>query len=128
MKKLASIVIDVPADTHVAETLGGKVFGAAGIEYEVILAGVGTADITPQLQQATNGRADAVGVMSDDRFCTSLLQAYETVGLLLSKCVISVCDDASVIEAPLNALDEAKSITATGEGTNTDVHVALFER
>ena len=80
-EKFAMIVIDVPSATQAAETLGGMVFGNADVEFETITAAPGTPDLLPQLQAAVDGGADAIGVTGDVTFCTSFLQAYQTLAL-----------------------------------------------
>lgn len=97
--KFTMIVIDVPSATQAAQQLGGIVFGNAGVEYEVITAAPGTPDLTPQLQSAIDGGADAIGLTGDVTFCTSFLQAYQTLGLDTPKYVIAPCIDATVIES-----------------------------
>src|SRR3546814_12667163 len=83
------VVIDVPSATQAAEALGGIVFGKAGVEYEVITAPPGTLDLTPQLQAAVDSGADAIGLTGDVTFCTSFLQAYQTLGLDIPKYMIA---------------------------------------
>src|SRR3546814_16980112 len=83
------VVIDVPSATQAAEALGGIVFGKAGVAYEVITAPPGTPDLTPQLQAAVDSGADAIGLTGDVTFCTSFLQAYQTLGLDIPKYMIA---------------------------------------
>lgn len=97
--KFAMVVIDVPSATQAAEQLGALVFGKAGVEFEIITAAPGTPDLTPQLQAAADGGAEAIGVTGDVTFCTSFLQAYQTLALELPKYVIAPCVDATVIES-----------------------------
>lgn len=97
--KFAMIVIDVPSATQAAQQLGGIVFKNAGVEFETIAAAPGTPDLTPQLQSAVDGGAEAIGVTGDVTFCTSFLQAYQTLGLDIPKYVIGPCVDKSVIDS-----------------------------
>ena len=127
-EKFAMIVIDVPSATQAAEQLGGLVFGKAGVEFEVITAAPGTPDITPQVQAAVDAGADAIGVTGDVTFCTSFLQAYQTLGLDIPKYVIAPCVDPTVIESLGDVL--AGSFLATvssGEGADVELYGAMVE-
>ena len=128
-KKFAMIVIDVPSATQAADSLGGMVFGNAGVEFETITAAPGTPDLLPQLQTAVDGGADAIGVTGDVTFCTSFLQAYQTLALDTAKYVIAPCVDPTVIESLGDVL--AGSFLATvssGQGEDTDIYGAITEK
>jgi branched-chain amino acid transport system substrate-binding protein len=125
--KLAMIVIDVPSATQAAEQLGGMVFGNAGVEFEVITAAPGTPDLTPQLQSAVDGGADAIGVTGDVTFCTSFLQAYQTLGLDVPKYVIATCVDATVIDSLGDALAGSYLATNTsGQSADAELYAAML--
>lgn len=127
-KKFAMIVIDVPAATQGAQALGGIVFKNAGVDFEVITAAPGTADLTPQLQQAVSDGADAIGVTGDVTFCTSFLQAYGTLGLTATKYVIGTCNDQSVVKALPNALEGARLASLTGQGPDDALYAAMVTK
>jgi branched-chain amino acid transport system substrate-binding protein len=121
------IVIDVPSATQAAEQLGGMVFGNAGVEFEVITAAPGTPDLTPQLQSAVDGGADAIGVTGDVTFCTSFLQAYQTLGLDVPKYVIATCVDPTVVESLGDALAGSYLATnASGASDDADLYAAML--
>ena len=127
VKKFANIVIDVPSATQAAEALGGLVFGNAGVEYEVVTAAPGTPDLTPQLQSAVDGGADAIAVTGDVTFCTSFLQAYETLALDVTKYVIATCLDETIIDSLGDVL--AGSLLATNvaaEGGDAELYAAML--
>lgn len=127
--KFAMIVIDVPSATQAAEQLGGIVFGNAGVEFEVITAAPGTPDLTPQLQAAVDGGADAIGVTGDVTFCTSFLQAYQTLGLDVPKYVIAPCVDATVIESLGDVMAGSYLATnASGESADADLYAAMLTK
>src|SRR3546814_20599278 len=107
------VVIDVPSATQAAEALGGIVFGKAGVEYEVITAPPGTPDLTPQLQAAVDSGADAIGLTGDVTFCTSFLQAYDTLGLAITQSVIAQCIDSTVLESLGSVLAGSHMATIT---------------
>jgi branched-chain amino acid transport system substrate-binding protein len=126
--KFAMIVIDVPSATQAAEQLGGLVFGNAGVEFETITAAPGTPDLTPQLQSAVDGGADAIGVTGDVTFCTSLLQAYQTLALDTAKYVIATCVDTTVVESLGETLSGSFLATPTaGAGADVDLYAAMLE-
>lgn len=127
--KLAHIVIDVPTAVAAAQQIGGLVFGNAGVGYEVITVPPGTPDMTPQLQAAVQGGADAVMVTGDLTFCTSFLQAYDTLELDLKKYVIATCLDPSVIKTVPGAFDGAFLTVGTDpEDDDVDVYAAIVDK
>ncbi len=127
--KFAMVVIDVPSASLAAEQLGGLVFGNAGVEYEVITAAPGTPDLTPQVQTAVDGGAEAIGVTGDVTFCTSFLQAYQTLALDLAKYVIGPCVDPTVVESLGSVLEGSFLTTTTSpEGPDADLYAAMIER
>lgn len=128
-KKFTMIVIDVPSATQAAQALGGIVFGNAGVEFEVITAAPGTPDLTPQLQSAIDGGAEAIGLTGDVTFCTSFLQAYQTLGLDVPKYVIGPCVDKTVIDSLGDVL--AGSFLATnssGDSADADLYAGMLAK
>lgn len=126
--KFTMIVIDVPSATQAAEPLGGQVFANAGVEYEVITAPPGTPDLTPQLQAAVDGGADAVGLTGDVTFCTSFLQAYQTLALDLPKYLIAPCIDSSVLESYGDVVEGSFLATNTSaEGEDARIYGAIVQ-
>lgn len=127
-KKLAMVVIDVPSATQAAQQLGGVVFKNAGVDFQVVTAAPGTPDLTPQLQSAVDGGADAVAVTGDVTFCTSFLQAYQTLSLSLPKYVIGPCVDKTVIDSLGSVL--AGSYLATnasgGKSADADLYAGIL--
>jgi branched-chain amino acid transport system substrate-binding protein len=128
--KFAMVVIDVPSATQAAEQLGGLVFGKAGVEFQVITAAPGTPDLTPQVQSAVDGDAEAIGITGDVTFCTSFLQAYQTLAIDVPKYVIGPCVDPTVIESLGDTL--AGSYLATnspgGETEDSAIYGAIVEK
>ena len=104
-KKVAFLVENVPAAIQGAQALGGIVFKAAGVGFSVVPINPGTADISPQLQSAVSGGADAVGMVGDVTLCSSFLQAYNTLSLKLPRYMISTCLDPSILDSA--TLDKA---------------------
>lgn len=104
LKKVVQIVTDVPAATQGAKLLGGIVFKNAGVDYDVVPAPIGTPDLTPQIQAAVDGGADALAMTGDVTFCTSFLKAYQTLGLKVAKYLIATCIDPTVTKTLGNQL------------------------
>ena len=104
-KKVAFLVENVPSAIQGAQAIGGLVFKAAGIDFTVIPVDPGTADMSPQLQSAVSGGANAVGMVGDVTFCSSFLQAYNTLDLKLPRYVISTCQSPTILDSP--TLDKA---------------------
>ena len=105
LKKVAFVVENVPAAIQGAQELGGLVYKAAGVGFDVVPVNPGTADVSPQLQSAVSGGADAVGMVGDVTLCSSFLKGYETLGLKLPRYVLSTCQDPSIEKS--STLDKA---------------------
>jgi branched-chain amino acid transport system substrate-binding protein len=122
VKHVAFLVENVPAAIQGAQVLGGLVFKAAGVGFTVIPINPGTADISPQMQSAVSGGADAVGMVGDVTLCSSFLQAYNTLNLKLPKYVLSTCQDPSILNSA--TLDKALAgsyITTTTKSSPSDL-------
>ncbi len=128
VKKFAMLTIDVPEATQGATALGGIVFKNAGVGFQVVPVAPGTPDMSPQLQAAVSGGADAVGVTGDITFCTSFLKAYDTLALTVPKYVIAVCNDQAVIKALPTALKGAVTATTTGKDSDNALYAAIVTK
>ena len=126
--KFTMVVIDVPSASQAAEQLGGLVFANAGVEYDTIAAAPGTPDLTPQVQAAVDGGAEAIGVTGDVTFCTSFLQAYQTLAVDVPKYVIGPCVDPTVIESLGSVLEGSFLATNAAEGEDTDLYGAMVAK
>ena len=105
LKHVTFLVSNVPAAIQGAQVLGGLVFKAAGVGFSVTPINPGTADISPQLQSAVSGGADALGMVGDVTLCGSFLQGYNTLALKLPRYVITTCQDPSILNSA--TLDKA---------------------
>jgi branched-chain amino acid transport system substrate-binding protein len=122
LTKVAFLVENVPAAIQGAQELGGIVYKAAGVGFTVIPINPGTADISPQMQSAVSGGAQAVGMVGDVTLCSSFLQAYNTLALKLPKYVLSTCQDPSILNSA--TLDKALAgsyITTTTQASKADL-------
>lgn len=129
VKRFNMIVIDVPAATSGAQALGEIVFGNADVEYEVTPVPPGTPDMSPQLQAAIDGGADALGVTGDVTTCTAFFQAYQTLALSVPRYVIPVCNEKSLIDSYGAVLDGSfeTAITDTA-GDDAEVYAAMLAK
>jgi branched-chain amino acid transport system substrate-binding protein len=124
-KKVTFLVSNVPSAIQGAQVLGGLVFKAAGVGFQVVPANPGTADMSPQLQSAVSGGADAIGIVGDVTLCTSFLQAYSTLALHIPKYVIATCQDPSILKSP--SLDKVlKGSWLAGAANSTPQQNALY--
>jgi len=121
-KKVVFLVDNDPAAIQGAQVLGGLVYKAAGVGFTVIPVNTGTADMSPQLQTAVSDGAGAVGMVGDVGFCSSFLQAYNTLDLKLPRYVLSTCQDPSILDSA--SLDKALAgsyITTTTQASKGDL-------
>jgi branched-chain amino acid transport system substrate-binding protein len=128
IKKMAFMVIDVPAATQGVGGLGGIAFKKEGVGFDVVPVAVGTPDMSPQIQSAIAGGADALGVVGDVTFCTSFFQAYKTLALTVPKYIISVCIDPSVIAAAGDVLDGSNVGVTIADGPDTAIYAASTKK
>ena len=120
-KKVAFLVENVPAAIQGAQALGGIVYKAAGVDLQIVPVNPGTADVTPQLQTAVSGGANAVGVIGDVTLCSSFLKGYQTLGLKLPRYVLSTCQDPSIEKsASLDKTLAGSYITTTTKSSKAD--------
>jgi len=127
-KKFSMITVDVPAATAGATALGGITFKKEGVEFEVVAVAPGTPDMSPQVQAAISGGADVLGVTGDASFCSSFLQAYQTLGLSVPKYLIAPCVDPTVIGAVPDALDGSFVATPRAPGPDDAVYAATVAK
>lgn len=83
-QKLASgalLVIDVPAASGPARTLGPAFFGNAGASLDVVAIAPGTADMTPQIQTAQGKNPAMYYILGDPTFCSSAIRGIKTLGI-----------------------------------------------
>jgi branched-chain amino acid transport system substrate-binding protein len=98
-KKMALIATDGPGVIAGASALGAPVFKKEGVGLDVVAVPVDTADMSPQLQSAVSGGADALAVVGDLTFCSSFFKAYQTLALTVKRYVIATCIDPTTVQA-----------------------------
>jgi branched-chain amino acid transport system substrate-binding protein len=125
--KFAMITIDVPAAVGSATNVGSIPFAKLGIDYEVIAVAPGTPDMTPQLQTAITGGADALGVVGNTTFCTAFFQAYQTLGLTAEKFSLGPCLDSTVVAAVPTTLAGTYVATGRAPGPDDELYAATID-
>jgi branched-chain amino acid transport system substrate-binding protein len=124
-KKVAFLVANVPSVVQATQGLGGLVFKAAGVGFQVVPVSSGTADMSPQLEAAVNGGASAVGEAGDVTFCGSFLRAYASLNLHVPRYVVATCLDPSILNSP--SLDKVmRGSWLAGAGTASASNDALY--
>jgi branched-chain amino acid transport system substrate-binding protein len=124
VKKMAMLATDGPAVLQAVNGIGSLVFKKAGVQFQTMPVPVGTADMTPQMQAAVSGGATAVSMVGDLTFCTSWLQAYQTLNLNLPRYLINTCIDPSTLKAYKTVLkDSIMTATATSDTSAPDAQL-----
>jgi branched-chain amino acid transport system substrate-binding protein len=120
--KVAFLVENVPAAIQGAQELGGLVYKAAGVGFDVVPVNPGTADVSPQLQSAVSGGADAIGMVGDVTLCSTFLKGVEELDLKQPRYVLSTCQDPSILDS--STLDKTLAgsyITTSTASSKADV-------
>jgi branched-chain amino acid transport system substrate-binding protein len=125
-KKFTMVGIDVPTIAQAVDLLGKPVFKKAGVELELITAPAGVADMTPQLQAAVKSGADVLGVLGEQNFCASFIQAYDTLGLKLPRYLVATCNTPDNIKAYGAQMDGAYMIAQSNTDPG-DADVKVFD-
>lgn len=121
--KVGFVVIDVPAAADPLEAAAPIFFGNAGVEVEVVRIPPGTADLTPQIQAAIADGADHLSMIGDVTFCTSVLQAVDTLGFEGTITVIPQCFDENSAD---NVNTEGLIMPTTRTSDPADAEYKLF--
>jgi branched-chain amino acid transport system substrate-binding protein len=123
--KVSVIVENTPTTVLGAQVVGGIVFKAAGVDFEILKADPNARNVEPQLREAIAGGASAVGVGGNVTLCTAFLKAYTAVHAHLPKYVISTCLGPSIVDSP--SLDSMlKGSMLAGADTATRHDDALY--
>ncbi|MGH9027496.1 MAG: ABC transporter substrate-binding protein, partial [Acidimicrobiia bacterium] len=131
VSKFALLAIDVPGVSEAIEGLGGTVFGNADVEFEGVPAPQGTADMTPQVQAAVDDGADALGMIGDVTFCSSFLQAYQTLALDQPRYLIGTCIDPAVLESYsdlINGSVGTSPVPARSGDPDAEIYAAMAQK
>ncbi|WP_238428079.1 ABC transporter substrate-binding protein [Frankia nepalensis] len=131
LKKVTSVVIDVPALLYNVEELAPRLMREAGLEYQLIRVPPGTADMTAQLQGAAGGDAGIVFVVGNDSFCISAFNGLRAVGYTGKISAISQCITDATRKAVsgdvLKGMSVAASMPLGGDDPSTILYNAVLE-
>jgi branched-chain amino acid transport system substrate-binding protein len=123
--KMTLIVENEPTVVQGTQALGGIVFKAAGVDFDLLTADPDATDLKQQLQEAIAGGASAVGVGGDAGFCSAFLKSYATLHMHLPRYVIATCLGQSIVNS--RSLDKVlKGSLLAGAGTSNAKDDALY--
>ncbi|MCW2530131.1 MAG: Branched-chain amino acid transport system substrate-binding protein [Pseudonocardiales bacterium] len=92
-KRVDMIVIDVPGATGPAKSLMPAFMKNAGGTVNIIPVAPGTADMTPQMQTASDDKADAIYIIGIPAFCTSALKSIKSLAIKTPVMILDSCID-----------------------------------
>jgi len=126
-KKIAFVVIDVPQALEAFDSAAPQMLKAAGLEYDLVKVPMGTADMTPQMQQVAASGATVVQVVGNDSFCIAAFQGLKAVGYTGKITSVTYC----ITDATRKAVDpstlEGMMITSTSAvGATEDKGYQLY--
>ncbi|MCW2528429.1 MAG: putative branched-chain amino acid transport system [Pseudonocardiales bacterium] len=78
-KKVAIVAFNIPTVLSAVNGLGKLAFSKAGVDLQVVPVAPGTADLSPQIQTAVSGKADAILTFADSTTCTASLKAARSL-------------------------------------------------
>jgi len=126
--KITFVVIDVPQAISTFEDVGPALIEEAGLDYELVKVPVGTADMTPQMQEVANNGSGLVHVIGNDGFCIAAFQGLEAVAYDGEVSSISQCiTDATRESAPASILDGMYVTALTAVGAVDDPSYQLYD-
>lgn len=97
--KVTLIVENTPAIVQGTQALGGLVFRAAGVGFDVLPADPDATNLEPELQTAVSGGATALGVGGDAGFCREFLRSYAALRLHIPKYVLATCLSPGIVDS-----------------------------
>jgi branched-chain amino acid transport system substrate-binding protein len=126
IKRVAELIIDVPAAVGPIESLGGPLFKAAGITVDFITVPPGTPDMTPQVQSGLARQDELFTIIGDPTFCASALRALNTLGFKGTKLVNSQCLSSDLAKKVPGGVGGVK-VGTTESYDASDHEVGLYE-
>lgn len=132
-EKVAFVVIDVPQALTAFDAAAPQMLEAAGLDYDLVKVPVGTADMTPQMQQIVNSGAEVVSVVGNDSFCIAAFNGLKAVGFSGEITSITQCVTDATREAVDPSVLDGMYLTATSAVGATDDegyqrYVAIMEK
>jgi branched-chain amino acid transport system substrate-binding protein len=128
-KRVAFVVLDVPAAVQPAQSIGKLVFGNAGVAVDVVPIAQGTPDMTPQIQAAAAKNPDMFHILGDPNFCTGALKAIKTLGLKQEVTIIPSCVSGTNYQSIQGGFAGTHEFTgAVLEGPENDTFKAILAK
>jgi branched-chain amino acid transport system substrate-binding protein len=125
-KKVAMLLIDVPAAVGPVQAIATPLFKNAGLSVSYTPVAPGTPDMTPQIQAALSKGAQQFTIIGDPAFCISALSGLKTLGYTGKTVINSQCLSDNVAKNVSGGIDGVN--VATNESLDpTDPQVALYE-
>jgi len=125
---IAFVNIDVPQALESFESgAAEEVLTNAGLEYELVKVPMGTADMTPQMQEVANGDAGAVFIVGNDAFCIAAIQGLKAVGYEGAIGAVSQCITDSTREALPDDLEGISILATMALGDTSDPAYQLYQ-
>ncbi|MFG1921968.1 ABC transporter substrate-binding protein [Cryptosporangium sp. NPDC048952] len=116
---VTTIVVDVPSALGLYSTVAPPLYAAAGVEHQLIVVPLDTADMTPQLQKLAKGDPGVVQVVGNDSFCVAAFNGLRAVGFTgLINAAGPCISDATRKATPKDQLEGMMVSAATPLGTD----------
>ena len=125
-KRVAMIIIDVPAAVGPIKALAEPYFTKAGIEISMVPVPIGTPDMTPQVQAELQKNPDMFVIVGEPAFCTAGLTALNTLGFDKTKFINSQCLSPDLHTAVSGGIGGVL-VGATSSQDSSDPEVALYD-
>jgi branched-chain amino acid transport system substrate-binding protein len=125
-KKVAVILIDIPAAAGQVKAIADPVFAKAGLTASYTAVKPGTPDMTPQVQAALSGGNQEFLIVGDPAFCISALKSLKTLSFSGPIIINSQCLSPDVPKAVPGGVDNI--IVGTSESLDPDdAEVKLYD-
>jgi branched-chain amino acid transport system substrate-binding protein len=127
--KVTFVVLDIPQATSIlGEGAGPEILERSGFDSEVVPVPLGTADMTPQMQQVVEGDPGVVHVIGNDAFCIAAFNGLEAAGYEGAVTAVSQCITDATREGVAEDVLEGMYLTASlALGGTDDPTYQLYE-
>jgi branched-chain amino acid transport system substrate-binding protein len=132
-KKVVGVIIDVPAATAIYDEHGKELFGAAGLDFELVRIPLGQPDLTPQMANVAKQKDIAVHIVGTDALDIAAIQGLEAAGFEGAISCLG-CDADSARTALGSKLEgitvvaQAASRGIAGDTTDADLYHAIVKQ
>jgi branched-chain amino acid transport system substrate-binding protein len=131
-KKVATVIIDVPAAVAPVKALQQPMYDKAGISVDYTAVPPGTPDMTPQIQAAASKNPDMFVVVGDPTFCTAALTALKTASFKGTIFINSQCMSPDLAKSVPGGLKDVLVGTtqalAAGQDPESKLYTAVMSK